>query len=227
MITTRTAVSAAALLLFLGVAPRGATAQTPDEFHWLVEINTVSAVMLHERQIVPAPLAAEIARAINRWRQIAAGRSPPTSPRSTRIRVGHHFASELVNFGRGRNLRPAEIPFAGAAPVCADGAHVRAEDERAADDGGRIPQVVERRQHGAGGAGARRTAAGGGEPDARRRTRPACSDREWLEARRIARRRRCVRRRSMTSALAVEPPSLRRPRHARTALSDGRDAPCQ
>ena len=53
----------------------------------------------------------------------------PTYP----SRLGHHFASELVTFGRSNHLRPAELPFEKVRQIYADfGKGGRAEPEPAA-----------------------------------------------------------------------------------------------
>jgi len=38
------------------------------------------------------------------------------------FRVGHHFASELVNFGRGKSIRPVDIPYAEARRIYTEAA---------------------------------------------------------------------------------------------------------
>jgi argininosuccinate lyase len=55
----------AVTLAVMGLSASSLRAQTPDEFHWLGEINKASAVMLVERRVVPPEVGREIAAAVN------------------------------------------------------------------------------------------------------------------------------------------------------------------
>jgi len=44
------------------------------------------------------------------------------------FRLGHHFASELVTFGRGNHLKPADIPFNEVRRIYADSARAAGVD---------------------------------------------------------------------------------------------------
>ncbi len=85
------------------------------------------------------------------------------------FRIGHHFASELVNYGRGHRLRASQIPYARRS-----GFMPRSPSRAKMDAKLPLSEEAFRRslvsgEHGDREQGAWRTAAGGGRAHARRR----------------------------------------------------------
>ncbi|MCC6473846.1 MAG: argininosuccinate lyase [Burkholderiales bacterium] len=103
------------------------------------------------------------------------------------FRVGHHFASELVNYGRGGGLRPAQIPFEAARRIYAQTARAAGMREASLPLGeARFREALSAKAMIAASRG-----RGGPQPDEVARMLEELgererADREWLGARRRA-----------------------------------------
>ena len=100
------------------------------------------------------------------------------------FRAGHHFASELVTFGRAKGLKPAEIGFA-------DAVHIWAEASTKFGMDAKFPLTEKRFREALSAEGmiAASKGLGGPQPDEVKRMleserRVLAGDQEWLKARR-------------------------------------------
>ena len=100
------------------------------------------------------------------------------------FRAGHHFASELVTFGRAKGLKPAEIRFA-------DAVHIWAEASTKFGMDAKFPLTEKRFREALSAEGmiAASKGLGGPQPDEVKRMleserRVLAGDQEWLKARR-------------------------------------------
>ncbi len=99
------------------------------------------------------------------------------------FRVGHHFASELVNFGRSRNLKPSEIPYIEAQRIYTEAARLYGmNDARLPLDEARFRQALTAQNMVQASRG-----IGGPQPAEVARmladqTEKLRADRQWLEA---------------------------------------------